>query len=145
MISHIFSACLMVAAQSYQVPPAVLMGIYYVEGGKVGQAVKNTNGSYDLGPMQINTLWIPELSKHWGVSKATAKRWIKDDPCTNVNVAAWIFRKNWDEAKTLTRAIAWYNSRTPSIGKRYMKKVIDVMKKKGLLKVEEPAFSKDKG
>ena len=60
--STVLAACLMLASQTYSVPPAVLVGIYKVEGGKVGQEVRNTNGSYDLGPMQINTLWIPELA-----------------------------------------------------------------------------------
>ena len=66
-MSKVLAACLMLAAQTYSVPPAVLMGIYQVEGGKPGQAVgPNSNGSYDLGPMQINTVWIPELAKKMG-------------------------------------------------------------------------------
>lgn len=134
MLAQTFAACLMLAAQSYQIPPAILVGIYHVEGGKIGQQVRNTNGSYDLGPMQINTLWMPQLAKHWNVSEGTAKRWVRDDPCTNVQVSAWIFRQNWDQAGSLTKAIAWYNSRTPSIGRRYLHKVLRVMREKGLLK-----------
>lgn len=134
MMNQVFAACLMVAAQNYQVPPAVLYGIHAVEGGKVGQRVGNTNGSYDLGPMQINTLWVPVLSKHWGISESRTYRLIKDDACTNVNVAAWILRNNLDETKSLGRAIAYYNSRTPSIGYRYKKKVIAAMRKNGLIK-----------
>ena len=91
-MSKILAACLMLAAQTYSVPPAVLVGIYQVEGGKVGQAVANTNGTYDLGPMQINTIWIPDLANRWGVSESTAKKWVKDDPCTNMGVAAWILK-----------------------------------------------------
>lgn len=133
MLTHIFAACLMMAAQTYQVPPQVLVGILHVEGGKVGQQVRNTNGTYDLGPMQINTLWTKPLAKKWGISRAAAKRLIRDDACTNVNVAAWIFRKNLNETKSLSKAIAWYNSRTPHIGRRYRKKVLAVMKKKNLV------------
>lgn len=136
MLAQTFAACLMVAAQTYQIPPAIMVGIYHVEGGKVGQEVHNKNGSSDLGPMQINTLWMPQLAEHWGVSQATARRWVRDDACTNVQVSAWIFRKNWNEAGSLSKAIAWYNSRTPSIGRRYMHKVLRVMRERGLLKVE---------
>ncbi len=132
MINHIFAACLMMAAQNYAVPPAVLVGILHVEGGKVGQQVRNTNGSYDLGPMQINTLWTKVLAKEWGVSRSTAHRLIRDDACTNVNVAAWIFRRNLNEAKSLSKAIAWYNSRTPHIGYKYRKKVMAAMKRNNL-------------
>lgn len=137
MLNHIFAACLMAAAQNYSLPPAVLVGILHVEGGKVGQQVANRNGSYDLGPMQINTLWVPILAKEWNVSNNTAKRWIRDDPCTNVNVAAWILRRNLDETKSMSRAIAWYNSRTPHIGYKYRKKVLTVMKDKGLISPPE--------
>jgi soluble lytic murein transglycosylase-like protein len=90
--------------------------------------------------MQINTLWTKELAKEWGVSRGTAKRLIRDDPCTNVNVAAWIFRRNLNEAGSLRKAIAWYNSRTPSIGSKYRDKVIAEMKKHKLL----PSSQKNK-
>ncbi len=134
MMSQVLAACLMLAAQTYAVPPAVLVGIYQVEGGKVGQAVRNTNDTYDLGPMQINTVWMPELAEEWNVSEATAKRWVRDDPCTNMGVAAWILRGHIEETKSLSRAIAHYHSRTPHIGSRYKKKVVTAMQRKGLIK-----------
>lgn len=133
MLNHIFAACLMMAAQTYQVPPQVLVGILHVEGGKVGQQVRNTNGTYDLGPMQINTLWTKELAKEWGVSRSAAQTLIRDDACTNINVAAWILRRNLNETKSLPKAIAWYNSRTPHIGYKYKRKVLAAMRKKNLL------------
>lgn len=141
MLNHIFAACLMMAAQNYAVPPQVLIGILHVEGGKVGQQVRNTNGSYDLGPMQINTLWTKVLAKEWGVSRERAKRLIRDDACTNVNVAAWIFRRNLNEAGSMRKAIEWYNSRTPHIGRKYRQKVIAQMKKHNLM----PQKKKEKG
>ena len=140
MLNHVFAACLMMASQNYAIPPQVLIGILHVEGGKVGQQVRNSNGTYDLGPMQINTLWTKVLAEEWGVSRSYAHRVIRDDACTNVNVAAWIFRKNWNEAKSLPKAIEWYNSRTPSIGRKYRYKVIAKMKQHGLIAPpKEPA------
>lgn len=133
-MSKLIAACLMLAAQTYAVPPAVLVGIQQVEGGKVGQQVRNTNGTYDLGPMQINTIWIPELAKKWGVSNATAKRWVRDDPCTNMGVAAWILRGHMNETKSLSKAIAHYHSRTPYHGYPYKSKVVNAMRKKGLIR-----------
>jgi len=133
MLNHIFATCLMVAAHNYALPPQILVGILHVEGGKVGQQVRNTNGTYDLGPMQINTLWTKELAKEWGTTLAEAKRLIRDDPCTNVNVAAWIFRRNLNEAGSMTKAIEWYNSRTPHIGRKYRKKVMAAMRKHKLI------------
>ena len=129
------AACLMLAAQTYSVPPAVLVGIHQVEGGQVGQAVgPNDNGSYDLGPMQINTLWIPLLADKWGVTEGTAYRWVRDDPCTNMGVSAWILRTHMNETGSLAQAIAHYHSRTARFGYPYKGKVVNAMRAKGLLR-----------
>ncbi len=132
--SKILAACLMLASQTYSVPPAVLVGIYKAEGGAVGQEVKNTNGSYDLGPMQINTIWLPELADKWGVNQKTAHKWVRDDACTNVGVAAWILKGHINETGSLSQAIAHYHSRTKHHGIRYQKKVLSILKENGLTK-----------
>ena len=130
----ILAACMILAAQTYSVPPAVLVGIYKAEGGKIGQEVKNTNGSHDLGPMQINTIWLPELADKWGVTEKTAHRWVRDDACTNVGVSAWILKSHLDETQNLSQAIAHYHSRTPKHGDRYKAKVIEILHENGLVK-----------
>lgn len=132
--SKILAACLMLASQTYSVPPAVLVGIYKAEGGQIGQEVRNTNGSYDLGPMQINTIWLPDLAQRWGVSETTARKWVRDDACTNVGVAAWIFKSHLNETGSLSKAIAHYHSRTPVHGTKYKSRVIDIMRDNGLIK-----------
>lgn len=133
-MSKVVAACLMLAAQTYSVPPAVMVGILQVEGGAIGQQVRNTNGSFDLGPMQINTIWVPELAEFWGVERATAAKWIRDDVCTNMGVAAWILRKHLDETGSLSQAIANYHSKTPSRGYSYKAKVVEAMRRNGLIR-----------
>ena len=133
-MSKVVAACLMLAAQTYSVPPAVMVGILQVEGGAIGQQVRNTNGSYDLGPMQINTIWVPELASFWGVEQSTAARWIRDDACTNMGVAAWILRRHMDDTGSLSKAIAHYHSKTPSRGYTYKAKVIEAMRRNGLIR-----------
>ncbi len=133
--STILAACLALASQTYEVPSVVLIGIYKVEGGKIGQEVKNTNGTHDLGPMQINTVWLPELSGHWGVSEDTAYKWVRDDACTNVGVAAWILKGHLKETGSISQAIAHYHSRTPRYGSPYKKKVLGILEEKGLMRV----------
>ena len=135
--SKVLAACLMLASQTYSVPPAVLVGIYKAEGGQVGQEVRNTNGSYDLGPMQINTIWLPELADRWGVSEETAHKWVRDDACTNVGVAAWIFKTHLNETGSLSQAIAHYHSRTPVHGTKYKGRVIAIMRENGLIKAKQ--------
>lgn len=139
-MSSVIATCLMLAAQTYSVPPAVLVGIYNVEGGAVGQQVLNNNGTYDLGPMQINTLWVPELAEYWGVSQSQAKKWVRDDACTNMGVSAWILRQHLNETGSLGQAIAQYHSRTPHLGSKYRLKVVAAMEKHGLLRPSAPRF-----
>lgn len=132
----VLASCLMLASQTYSVPPAVLVGIYKAEGGKIGMESRNDNGTYDLGPMQINTVWMPDLAQKWGVNEATARKWVRDDACTNVGVAAWILRNHLDETKSLSQAIAHYHSKTPAHGNRYRKNVVAILRQNGLLKAQ---------
>ena len=137
-MGKIFATCLLLSAQMYSVPPAVLTAIHHVEGGQAGQEVgPNVNGTYDLGPMQINTSWLPVLASHWGVSEATARRWVRDDACTNVGVAAWILRAGLDECGDMATAIAYYHSHTPSYGRDYREKVIASMDRYGLIRAAD--------
>ncbi len=139
MTAQTLAACLLLAAQTYQVPPAVMIGIMHVEGGRVGQQVgPNFNGTYDLGPMQVNSLWVPQLAQTWGVSQPTARRWVRDDGCVNVHVAAWILKQKIAETGSLYGGIAHYHSATPSKGRRYASKVIAVMDRKGLIRHDTP-------
>lgn len=133
-LPSVVATCLLMAAQTYNVPPAVMVGIMRVEGGRVGQSVgPNDNGTFDLGPMQINTMWMPKLSQYWKVSQSTALRMVKDDACINVNVAAWILRQRLNESGNLTLAIAHYHSKTPRFGYVYARKVIGAMRQMDLI------------
>ncbi|MGE0109934.1 MAG: lytic transglycosylase domain-containing protein [Bdellovibrionales bacterium] len=136
MISaKVLAACLMLSAQQYDVPPAVLIGLMHVEGGRVGQQVgPNSNNTYDLGPMQVNTHWIPELAKAWKIDTKTAHRLVRDDGCVNVRVAAWILKNKINRAGSLLGGIAYYHSATPKRGAAYAAKVLRVMEKKGLIR-----------
>ncbi len=129
-----FAACLVMAAQTHSVPAAVLIGIMRVEGGHVGQEVLNTNGTYDLGPMQVNTSWMPELARRWNVDQRTAYHWVRDDGCVNVEVAAWILKRNINKTGYLIRGISNYHSATPVLGTDYARKVVAVMRRFGLIK-----------
>lgn len=134
-LNSVIATCLMLAAQNYNVPPAVMLGIMHVEGGRVGQAVgPNNNGTYDLGPMQINTMHLPQLARYWKVNTNTAMKMVKDDACINVNVAAWILRQRLNESGNLTLAIAHYHSKTPKFGYVYARKVIGAMKRMELIR-----------
>lgn len=91
-------ACWEQAAVKYQVAPELLMAIAMQESSMRSNAVNlNRNNTVDIGIMQINSIWLPQL-REFGIER-------KDlfDPCTNIHVGAWILggliRKhglNWD-------------------------------------------------
>jgi len=140
------AACLMSGAATYQVPPAVMIAIMQVEGGRVGQQVgPNVNGTYDLGPMQVNTRWLPELARYWHIDLKTAHKLVRDDGCVNVKVAAWILHQKIKDGGSLRMGIQYYHSATPYLGRRYAEKVISVLDRRGLIKYDngtsKPAYT----
>jgi hypothetical protein len=56
--------CINEAAIEYHVPAKLIISLLNVERGKNGKVEKNKNGTYDIGPMQINSSWLPDLEKH---------------------------------------------------------------------------------
>lgn len=85
--------CVYEIAEEYKIPPTLIKAIHKTEGGKPGSVVgPNRNGSYDLGPMQINDLWILEFEK-MGISKHE----LINDACKNIEAGAWILAKRYKE------------------------------------------------
>ena len=141
LTAQALATCLLMASNTYQVPAAVMIGIMHVEGGHVGQeAGPNFNGTYDLGPMQVNTRWVPQLAQIWHVNEHTAHLWVRDNGCVNVHVAAWILKQKIAEnGGSLFGGIATYHSSTRGVGYTYANKVIAVMERKGLIRNDEPS------
>src|SRR5687767_168159 len=88
--------CINQAALTYHVPAKLILSILAVESGQVGTASPNKNGTYDYGPMQINTIWLDKIQRY-GYSKEQ----IRYDPCANVMVGAWILSQNIADSSDL--------------------------------------------
>lgn len=115
-------ACLLQAAQLQGVPPSVVLTVLKVEGGKVGMASRNTNGTEDLGPMQVNTgAWLKTVAGiHFNGDKKAAYEALRDNGCYNVHVGTWILRKSIDDADgNIYEGIGFYHSRTTRFKERY--------------------------
>lgn len=67
-------SCLSLAAANSRLPPAIIVSVLEVEGGKVGTASSNEDGSSDFGPGQINSIWVPEVARTIGIDPAEAQR-----------------------------------------------------------------------
>jgi hypothetical protein len=102
-------ACAISAAVRYEIPANVLLAVAEKEGGKAGQWVHNTNGTFDVGAMQFNTTYLKALSRY-GISAHD----VAGPGCYPFELAAWRIRKHikTDSGDLWTR-VSNYHSRTP--------------------------------
>jgi hypothetical protein len=110
--------CVVEAARANDVPLAALLGILAVEGGKVGEALRNSNGTFDLGPFQLNTCNLTLLE-----TQGFAPESILRDGCVNAHAAAKILRLEVERAGNIWGAVGAYHSRTPAKRDGYIRKV----------------------
>ena len=115
-----FLACMALTASFYHLPPRVLPAIQVVEGGRVGIVSHNTDGSDDLGMMQVNTLWLPALSRRSGWTVAAVRTRLVGDACFNISAAGAILRTYLNETRgDLMLAVGDYHSHTPALNQSY--------------------------
>jgi hypothetical protein len=102
-------ACAISAAARYEIPANVLLAVAEKEGGKAGQWVRNTNGTFDVGAMQFNTTYLKALSRY-GISAHD----VAGPGCYPFELAAWRIRRHikTDRGDFWTR-VSNYHSRTP--------------------------------
>lgn len=115
--------CVALEAERYELDPLVLLAVLKVEGGKPGELALNRNGTFDLGPMSINSVWVPELARRYRVSEAEIHQRLASDGCTNVAAAAWILRTKIRQSGSLWEGVANYHSSNPALQGRYLTRV----------------------
>lgn len=135
MLHGVPTQCIEQAAQRYATPPAAIVSILRNEGGRPGLAINNTNGSQDLGPMQVNTSHLKFLSRY-GYTYNT----LRDNPCANVMAGTWIYAKCLASTGNVLRAAACYNAGShPWLAWRsgYVQRFVVHLQKVGLLVAEQ--------
>lgn len=112
--------CSITAAIKYQVPANILLAIAEKEGGRPGMVNINKNGTYDIGPMQLNSAYLHELRKY-GIVPAHAAV----SGCYPYELAAWRLRRHllYDKGNLWARA-ANYHSRTAQYNLPYRTELI---------------------
>ncbi len=111
--------CISKAAVTFHVQPLTIMSIIMTEGGHVGEVSKNKNGSYDIGPMQINSSWLPHL-RQYNISREDI---LYNRNCSNIFVGTWILAKGLSHSNDFLVGIGDYNSHTKHFNKAYYEKV----------------------
>jgi hypothetical protein len=118
-----------------------VLAVMKAEGGRLGEFSPNANGSYDIGPMQVNTIHLPELSRTYGIAPADVSKLLAYDGCFNVAVGAWLLRKRTNEAAgDFWYGIGRYHSATRQDSHRYILRVHRVMV--GIVNAEKNAGRK---
>lgn len=98
--------CWQLAASRYHVDPLLLYAIAKVESGLNPSARNiNSDGSQDIGLMQINSRHLPTLAR-FGISE----QHLLTQPCTSVMVGAWILAGFIREQGYGWQAIGAYNA-----------------------------------
>jgi hypothetical protein len=100
-----------------------LWGLRDQEGGWIGARVANSNGTFDLGPLQINCWWVPRIAALAGRTEAEISKLLRYDACFNADAARWIFLAALDASGDYWQAIGLYHSPTPWRQQRYALRV----------------------
>ncbi|WP_232072367.1 transglycosylase SLT domain-containing protein [Paraburkholderia pallida] len=110
--------CIDDAASFQHVNVSLMRAIAQVESGTQTHAINtNSDGTVDIGLMQINSSWLPRLARE-GISEQSLF-----DPCTNAYVGAWILAENIRQYGPTWSAIGAYNASSPDKRLAYARKV----------------------
>lgn len=115
--------CIIKGSRYFDVHPLVIKAVMLTEGGKRGTVSKNSNDTYDLGPMQLNSSNIPFLKKEfpWVTFEILA-----DNTCANIVVGTYFLRHKINGADTFWQGVGNYHSGTPKYHDRYMERLVPI-------------------
>lgn len=120
-INDVPMSCINQAAIQYSVPASLIISVLKAENGHKNSATANKNGTYDYGPMQINTAWLKTLARY-GYTVDD----LRYNACLNVNAGTWILAKALLSNKLLWQGIGNYHSYSLLQNKMYRIKVNDL-------------------
>ena len=118
------ATCLREAAEAHGLPPAALVLLYQNEGGSLGHVSRNGNGTVDIGPLQINQIWVGAIARRWGLPADTTFRLLRDDFCSNAEAASWILATEVRHAGgDFWEGVGRYHSSRSDLKESYLTKI----------------------
>jgi hypothetical protein len=115
-----YLACMVMVSAAAHLPPRVLPVIAHIEGGRVGLVRPDANGTFDLGVMQVNTIWVNLIAQRAHLPPSVAAAELISDPCFNIAAAALILRVYLRQTHgALLPAIGDYHSHTLPLNRAY--------------------------
>lgn len=119
-----YISCFYASSRKYGVPVDLMFAIAQTESSFQHEAIGKLGYGTDHGLMQINDYWVPKLRQRFGITLQEIYQ-----PCTNIDVAAWILAHNFVQHGTTWRAVGAYNAVTEWKREVYIKKVANNLKK----------------
>lgn len=113
-------ACIVRAATHYGAHPDIVRAVQRAENGRPGQIRRNKDGSFDMGPMQVNSVHLPELAK-WGITQMA----LTNDECLNLHIGTYYLQKAIITAPHFWKGVGKYHSNTPVKNVSYQYRVWD--------------------
>ncbi|MDR5776870.1 MULTISPECIES: lytic transglycosylase domain-containing protein [unclassified Caballeronia] len=103
--THAHADCLDDAASYHRVSVQVVRAIAQQESGMRPYVTsRNTDGSEDIGLMQINSSWLPKLARY-GITRQHLF-----NACVNAYVGTWILASNVKQFGPTWKAVGAYNA-----------------------------------
>jgi soluble lytic murein transglycosylase-like protein len=97
--------CIDDAARFHRVNVVLIRAIAQQESGMRANAVNvNTDGSEDIGLMQVNSSWLPRL-RRYGITRESLF-----NACVNAYVGTWILASNVKQFGATWKAVGAYNA-----------------------------------
>lgn len=110
--------CISAAASHYNAHPDLIRAVLMTEGGRVGLVKRNTNGTVDIGPMQINSVHLKTLEPF----SITQNR-LANDLCLNIYIGTWLLQRSIILTGDFWKGVGNYHSRTPQLNQTYQRRV----------------------
>jgi soluble lytic murein transglycosylase-like protein len=111
------------AAKKYNIPFELLIAIASVESNYNPNAINyNSNGTYDIGIMKINSIWFNKLESEYNINQKQVK-----SPCQNIMIGAWILSQNINKYGFSWTSIQKYNGYDTNL--KYSKKIYQTITK----------------
>lgn len=134
MVLPLTLACILAVTQQYNFPRETMFALLTQEAGAVGQSSRNTNGTYDHGPYQINDVNVGLIASVFSLPPDTVRQRLRDDGCFNAAAAGYILNNHYKKSGDIWVAIGHYHSKTLKHAEKYRGDVY----KKSLRLYEKP-------
>lgn len=117
------AACVRTAATRYKVPEDLIWTILKTEGGTTGKVSRNSNGTFDMGEMQINTVHL-QSPPYQFESRGITREMLVNNQCLNIQVGTYMLAYEIARAPSFWKGVTNYHSRTPHKAAAYLGKVL---------------------